>query len=218
LPVQPFQRQAAPASLAKDTQHRFGALHTSWGIGVRIACPRWVGHRRGARVDAVLSSYGESPYWVVREEGAGKGPHGTSSAPYLSTRKAESHDPADGQAVIRHICAPVITGTGARVAGLRPGDPRAHALLAALPSMTSPGKLASPPDPGRVLTHYSDLQNSGLDSASKIEVKLPSPGGSVADPVLHARGGSADSGAGQSSPRPSRQAAQAPWSHLGRAE
>ena len=43
-----------------------------------------------------------------------------------------SHDPADGQAVIRQICAPVITGTGARVAGMRLGDPRVHALLAAL--------------------------------------------------------------------------------------
>ena len=43
-----------------------------------------------------------------------------------------SHDPAGGQAVIRQICAPLTTGTGARVAGLRLGDPRAHALLAAL--------------------------------------------------------------------------------------
>ena len=43
-----------------------------------------------------------------------------------------SHDPADGQAAIRQICDPVITGTGARVAGLRLGDPRVHALLAAL--------------------------------------------------------------------------------------
>jgi hypothetical protein len=43
-----------------------------------------------------------------------------------------SHDPADGQAVIRQICAPVITAAGARVAGLRLGDPRVHALLAAL--------------------------------------------------------------------------------------
>ena len=51
LPVQPFQRRAVPASLAKDTDC-FGALHTSRGIGVRIACPRWVGHPRGARVDA----------------------------------------------------------------------------------------------------------------------------------------------------------------------
>jgi hypothetical protein len=43
-----------------------------------------------------------------------------------------SHDPADGQAVIRQICAPLITAAGARVAGLRLGDPRVHALLAAL--------------------------------------------------------------------------------------
>jgi len=43
-----------------------------------------------------------------------------------------SHDPADGQAAIRQICDPVITGTGTRVAGMRLGDPRVHALLAAL--------------------------------------------------------------------------------------
>jgi hypothetical protein len=43
-----------------------------------------------------------------------------------------SHDPADGQAAIAQITRPVITKTGARVAGLRLGDPRAHALLAAL--------------------------------------------------------------------------------------
>ena len=43
-----------------------------------------------------------------------------------------SHDPADGQAAIAQITRPVITQTGTRVAGLRLGDPRAHALLAAL--------------------------------------------------------------------------------------
>ncbi len=43
-----------------------------------------------------------------------------------------SHDPADGQAAIRHITRPVITEAGTRVAGLRLADPRAHALLAAL--------------------------------------------------------------------------------------
>ena len=43
-----------------------------------------------------------------------------------------SYDPADGQAAIRHITRPVITEAGTRVAGLRLGDPRAHALLAAL--------------------------------------------------------------------------------------
>ena len=43
-----------------------------------------------------------------------------------------SHDPADGQAAICQITAPLITQAGTRVAGLRLGDPRAHALLAAL--------------------------------------------------------------------------------------
>ena len=42
------------------------------------------------------------------------------------------HDPADGQASIRQICDPLTTGTGTRVAGMRLGDPRVHALLAAL--------------------------------------------------------------------------------------
>ena len=43
-----------------------------------------------------------------------------------------SHDPADGQAAIRQITAPLITAAGTRVAGMRLGDPRVHALLAAL--------------------------------------------------------------------------------------
>ena len=43
-----------------------------------------------------------------------------------------SHDPADGQAAIRQITAPLITAAGTRVAGLHLGDPRVHALLAAL--------------------------------------------------------------------------------------
>ena len=43
-----------------------------------------------------------------------------------------SHDPADGQAAITQITRPVITQAGTRVAGLRLGDPRVHALLAAL--------------------------------------------------------------------------------------
>ena len=43
-----------------------------------------------------------------------------------------SHDPAGGQASIRQICDPLTTGTGTRVAGMRLGDPRVHALLAAL--------------------------------------------------------------------------------------
>jgi hypothetical protein len=43
-----------------------------------------------------------------------------------------SHDPADGQAVLDALTRPVITDTGQRIPGLRPADPRAHALLAAL--------------------------------------------------------------------------------------
>jgi hypothetical protein len=43
-----------------------------------------------------------------------------------------SHDPADGQAAIQQICQPLATESGTRVAGLRLGDPRAHAALAAL--------------------------------------------------------------------------------------
>jgi hypothetical protein len=43
-----------------------------------------------------------------------------------------SHDPADGQAAIEQTTRPVITQTGTRVAGMRLGDPRVHALLAAL--------------------------------------------------------------------------------------
>jgi hypothetical protein len=43
-----------------------------------------------------------------------------------------SHDPTDGATAITHICQPVTTATGTRVAGLRLTDPRAHALLATL--------------------------------------------------------------------------------------
>jgi hypothetical protein len=43
-----------------------------------------------------------------------------------------SHDPADGQAAILQITSPLTTSTGTRIAGLRLGDPRAHALPAAL--------------------------------------------------------------------------------------
>jgi hypothetical protein len=43
-----------------------------------------------------------------------------------------SHDPAAGQAALRQISQPLTTSTGTRIAGLRLGDPRAHALLAAL--------------------------------------------------------------------------------------
>ena len=43
-----------------------------------------------------------------------------------------SHDPADGQDAITQVCQPLTTQAGTRVAGLRLGDPRACALLAAL--------------------------------------------------------------------------------------
>jgi hypothetical protein len=43
-----------------------------------------------------------------------------------------SHDPADGQAALAAISGPLTTPAGTRVPGLRLGDPRAHALLAAL--------------------------------------------------------------------------------------
>ena len=43
-----------------------------------------------------------------------------------------SHDPADGQAAIAQVCQPLTTAAGTRVAAIRLGDPRAHALLAAL--------------------------------------------------------------------------------------
>jgi hypothetical protein len=42
------------------------------------------------------------------------------------------HNPTDGAAVLTAITQPVITDSGARVAGLRLTDPRAHALLSAL--------------------------------------------------------------------------------------
>ena len=43
-----------------------------------------------------------------------------------------SHDPAAGQAALRQISEPRTASSGTRVAGLRLGDPRAQALLAAL--------------------------------------------------------------------------------------
>jgi hypothetical protein len=43
-----------------------------------------------------------------------------------------SHNPADGHEALHAITAPVITGTGQRVAGIRFTDPRAQALLSAL--------------------------------------------------------------------------------------
>src|SRR3954451_18992860 len=43
-----------------------------------------------------------------------------------------SHDPTAGARAFTTVTAPVVTDTGARVAGLRFADPRAHALLGAL--------------------------------------------------------------------------------------
>jgi hypothetical protein len=43
-----------------------------------------------------------------------------------------SHDPADGQYAITQVCQPLTTEAGTRVAAIRLGDPRSHALLAAL--------------------------------------------------------------------------------------
>jgi len=43
-----------------------------------------------------------------------------------------SHDPAAGQDALARISQPLTTPSGTRVPGLRLGDPRAHALLAAL--------------------------------------------------------------------------------------
>jgi hypothetical protein len=43
-----------------------------------------------------------------------------------------SHDPAAGQSALACISQPLIAPSGTRVPGLRVGDPRAHALLAAL--------------------------------------------------------------------------------------
>jgi hypothetical protein len=75
-----------------------------------------------------------------RDSGIGKRLHNLPvlrAAGFAATRRLLdveklSHDPADGQAAITEITRPVITQTGTRVAGLRLGDPRVHALLAAL--------------------------------------------------------------------------------------
>ncbi len=55
-----------------------------------------------------------------------------------------SHDPADGQATIRQITSPLITATGTRIAGLRLGDPRVHALLAVHCAYSGSSPAASP--------------------------------------------------------------------------
>ena len=44
-----------------------------------------------------------------------------------------SHDPITGAEALHAVTAPVITATGARIPGLRLGEQRSHALLAALP-------------------------------------------------------------------------------------
>ena len=44
-----------------------------------------------------------------------------------------SHDPITGADALHTITAPVTTATGARIPGLRLGEQRSHALLAALP-------------------------------------------------------------------------------------
>jgi hypothetical protein len=76
----------------------------------------------------------------TRDFGIGKRLHNLPAlraAGFTATRRlldAEkiSHDPADGQDAIARTCQPLTTPAGTRVAGLRLGDPRAHALLAAL--------------------------------------------------------------------------------------
>jgi len=44
-----------------------------------------------------------------------------------------SHDPITGADTLHTVTAPVTTATGARIPGLRLGEQRSHALLAALP-------------------------------------------------------------------------------------
>ena len=76
----------------------------------------------------------------TRDFGIGKRLHNLPAlraAGFTATRRLLdvqklSHDPADGHAAIRQICDPLTTGAGTRVAGMRLGDPRVHALLAAL--------------------------------------------------------------------------------------
>ena len=76
----------------------------------------------------------------ARDFGIGKRLHNLPAlraAGFAATRRLLdagklSHDPAGGHAAIAQITAPVITAAGTRVAGLRLGDPRVHALLAAL--------------------------------------------------------------------------------------
>jgi hypothetical protein len=76
----------------------------------------------------------------TRDFGIGKRLHNLPAlraAGFTATRRLLdvqkiSHDPADGQEAITQTCQPLATEAGTRIAGLRLGDPRAHALLAAL--------------------------------------------------------------------------------------
>ena len=76
----------------------------------------------------------------TRDFGIGKRPGNLPAlraAGFTATRRLPgarkiSHDPADGHDALRQVCQPLTTSNGTRVAGLRPGDPRAGALLAAL--------------------------------------------------------------------------------------
>lgn len=76
----------------------------------------------------------------TRDLGIGKRLHNLPAlraAGFAATRRLPgvqkiSHDPADGQDAITQVCQPLTTEAGTRVAAIRLGDPRAHALLAAL--------------------------------------------------------------------------------------
>jgi hypothetical protein len=76
----------------------------------------------------------------TRDFGIGKRLHNLPAlraAGFTATRRLLdvqkiSHDPADGQDAITQVCQPLTTEAGTRVAAIRLGDPRAHALLAAL--------------------------------------------------------------------------------------
>jgi len=76
----------------------------------------------------------------TRDFGIGKRLHNLPAlraAGFTATRRLLdvqkiSHDPADGQDAITQVCQPLTTQAGTRVAAIRLGDPRAHALLAAL--------------------------------------------------------------------------------------
>ena len=69
-----------------------------------------------------------------------------------------SHDPINGIEALHTVTDPVITGNGTRVPGLRLGQQRTHALLAALPIF----RLQPDGFPNRDLRH-STAQLRGLD-------------------------------------------------------